>query len=208
MNSDSIYIYSKPVKLILCILLTALLVACGGSNNDNSNSQQDSGDDQSSDDNTLDLDLRELIASKDLTGDPAEGRSLPTIDDPVAQLGMKLFFSKALGGDMDSACVTCHHPVLGGGDDLSLPVGVDAEIVDLLGPGRFHSMDGEHFDGGPTVPRNAPSTFNIALWDQVLFHDGRIESLGKTAGVNGMMVWESGHRTLPLAKRIPRRAQI
>ena len=35
------------------------------------------------------------------------------------------------------------------------------------------------------VPRNAPTTFNIGLWDQVLFFDGRVESLGKTAGRNG-----------------------
>jgi cytochrome c peroxidase len=35
------------------------------------------------------------------------------------------------------------------------------------------------------VPRNAPTTFNIGLWDQVLFHDGRVESLGRTPGLNG-----------------------
>ena len=81
--------------------------------------------------------------------------------------------------------------MLGGGDDLPLPIGVQAEAPDLLGPGRFHSLahvindGGGEYDGGPTVPRNAPTTFNIALWDQVLFHDGRVESLGKTAGVNG-----------------------
>ncbi|MFS1525705.1 cytochrome-c peroxidase [Microbulbifer sp. 2304DJ12-6] len=136
-------------------------------------------------DKQLNSEVRELVTSMGLSGDPAAGRNLPVVDDPVVQLGMKLFFSKALGGDMDVACVSCHHPVLGGGDNLSLPVGVDAEIEDLLGPGRFHSMAGEHFDGGPTVPRNAPSTFNIGLWDQVLFHDGRVESLGKTPGVNG-----------------------
>lgn len=129
--------------------------------------------------------VRSLIEGLALTGDPSMGRNLPTINEPKAQLGMKLFFSKALGGDSDAACVTCHHPALGGGDDLSLPVGVDAKTADLLGPGRFHSEAGEHFDGGPTVPRNAPTTFNIGLWDKVLFHDGRVESLGGTAGMNG-----------------------
>jgi cytochrome c peroxidase len=87
--------------------------------------------------------------------------------------------------------VSCHHPVLGGGDNLSLPVGVNAENPDLLGPGRNHDAGrafadaNSHYDGGPTVPRNAPSTFNIALWDQVLFHDGRVESLDKLPGTNG-----------------------
>jgi cytochrome c peroxidase len=47
---------------------------------------------------------------------------------------------------------------------------------DLLGLGR------QHESGLANVPRNAPTTFNIVLWDQVLFHDGRVESLGKTPG--------------------------
>jgi len=138
--------------------------------------------------------LLALVSAAGITGDPTTGRTLPSIEDPKAQLGKKLFFTKGLGGVDDSACVTCHHPSLGGGDDLSLPIGVGAEKPDLLGPGRFHdinvtiagpSFDGGEFDGGPTVPRNAPTTFNLGLWDQALFHDGRVESLGKTAGANG-----------------------
>jgi cytochrome c peroxidase len=129
--------------------------------------------------------LRVLIQAHQLTGDPATGRDLPDVSDPLAQLGMQLFFTKSLGGQVDSACVTCHHPMLGGGDDLSLSIGVDAVIPDLLGPGRLHSSSGFAYDGGPTVPRNAPTTFNVGLWDEVMFHDGRVESLGKTAGENG-----------------------
>ena len=134
-----------------------------------------------------DAELLSLTSGAGITGDPTTGRTLPSITDKKAQLGKKLFFTKGLGADDDAACVTCHHPMLGGGDDLSLSIGVGAESPDLLGPGRFHSVDavGGEFDGGPTVPRNAPTTFNIALWDQVLFHDGRVESLGKTAGANG-----------------------
>lgn len=133
----------------------------------------------------LNQEVRTIIVNNELSGDPSEGRELPSIDDPKSQLGMKLFFTKSLGGDLDSACVTCHHPSLGGGDDLALPIGVDAEVDDLLGPGRLHSIYGEHFDGGPPVPRNAPTTFNIALWDSFLFHDGRVESLGKTPKMAG-----------------------
>jgi len=134
--------------------------------------------------------LLTLVGAAGITGDPTTGRTLPDIADAKAQLGKKLFFTKGLGGDDDSACVTCHHPALGGGDDLSLPIGVGAETPDLLGPGRFHDSasvadnDGV-YDGGPTVPRNAPTTFNLGMWDQALFHDGRVESLGKTAGANG-----------------------
>jgi cytochrome c peroxidase len=139
--------------------------------------------------------LMALISDAGITGDPTTGRTLPAVDAPKVVLGKKLFFTKGLGGNDDSACVTCHHPTLGGGDDLSLPIGVGAEASDLLGPGRVHdinvtiatspSFDGGEFDGGPTVPRNAPTTFNLAMWDQALFHDGRVESLGKTAGANG-----------------------
>lgn len=128
---------------------------------------------------TLDAELAALIAEHGLTGDPSVGRDLPSIADPLAQLGMKLFFSKALSGEMDVACVSCHHPLLGGGDGLPLSVGVGAVEPDRLGPGRMHAS------GEFNVPRNAPTTFNIGLWDQVLFWDGRVESLGKTPGKNG-----------------------
>jgi len=132
-----------------------------------------------------DTSLYATIIANELSGDPSTGRELPSIESPKAQLGMQLFYSKALGGDMDAACVTCHHPMLGGGDALSLPIGTEAEVPDLLGPGRSHAVNGTHYDGGPTVPRNAQSIFNIALWDDALFHDGRVESLDKIPGVNG-----------------------
>jgi len=132
--------------------------------------------------------LRQLATSAGLDGDAIEDKTIPAITDPLAQLGMKLFFSKGLGGDQDAACVTCHHPALGGGDGLSLPVGVQAEDVDHLGFGRTHSQAkanaaGMDYDGGPTVPRNAPTTFNIVLWKDGLFHDSRVEKLKGTPGI-------------------------
>lgn len=129
--------------------------------------------------------LRNQIEQHQLTGDPSSGRDLPSIDDASAQLGKQLFFTKLLSGNKDTACVSCHHPRLGGGDNLSLPIGVDAQQQDLLGPGRLHTTGSMGYDAGPTVPRNAPTTYNIGLWDKALFHDGRLESLGKTPGVNG-----------------------
>jgi cytochrome c peroxidase len=128
---------------------------------------------------SLDAQLRAVIAARSLTGDPSIGRDLPGIDDPTAQLGRKLFFSKALGGDKDTACASCHHPLLGGADGLGLPIGAGAVDPDRLGPGRAHPS------GVPTVPRNSPTTFNSALWDRAMFHDGRVESLDKLPGANG-----------------------
>lgn len=133
----------------------------------------------------LDRQLRRIIRKNTLTGNPLSNRVVPSINSPQAQLGMDLFFSKSLGGNFDSACVACHHPALGGGDNLSLPIGVEADTPDLLGIGRTNDYAANNPEGGPPVPRNAPTTFNTVLWDKFQFHDGRVESLDKIAGANG-----------------------
>ena len=48
-------------------------------------------------------------------------------------LGKLLFFDRILSGNRDIACATCHNPLLGTGDGLSLPVG---NAGAGLGPGR------------------------------------------------------------------------
>ena len=114
--------------------------------------------------------------------DPVEltSRELPTPTDPIADLGKELFFSKSLSFGDDVACASCHDPRLAGTDNLSLPVGVGAHNPDVVGPGRRH--DGNFYidpkaDFGPNVPRNSPTTFNIAFYDSAMFWDGRIESV-------------------------------
>lgn len=126
----------------------------------------------------VDAELGFWIGVNGLDGDPTPPGPLPTPEQPLAELGKRLFFSKALSGDRDSACVSCHHPSLGGGDGLSLSVGVAAVDQDLLGPGREHAMVAVGYDGGPPVPRNAPTTFNVASWRRRLMLDGRIERVG------------------------------
>lgn len=116
--------------------------------------------------------LNTLIQQHGLTGDVLQGRILPAIESPLAQLGMQLFFSKALSGNRNVACASCHHPLLGGGDSLSLSIGVDAADPNALGHKRL--LQGKL---RPSVPRNAPTTFNIGLWRQFMFHDGRIAQL-------------------------------
>ena len=130
-------------------------------------------------DDPIDIQLLAFIDEQGITCDPSQDRDLPTIESPLAQLGKHLFFTKALSGEMDVACATCHLPTLGGGDGLALSVGVEAENPDLIGPGRLH------IDGQPNVPRNAPTTFNVGMWDKSIFWDGRIESLGRTPGRSG-----------------------
>lgn len=130
----------------------------------------------------LDLELRALIARHGLRGDPAVGRPLPHIADALAQLGKLLFFSKSLSASRDTACASCHHPALAGGDGLAVSIGAGAEQPAVVGPGRLRP------DRRVLVARNASTFFNTALYDRVLFADGRIESLAPaaaTAGPNG-----------------------
>ena len=150
-------------QLLLMSFIGLTFVACGDSSSTNN-------------------ELKDIITTNNLTGSPFRGIEMPKITDDKAQLGMHLFFSKSLGADRDSACVTCHHPMLGGGDNLSLPIGVGAEKPNLLGEGRLHSATATHYDAGPTVPRNAPTTFNLGAWKHSLFHDGRIERIPKAHG--------------------------
>lgn len=165
------HINSQLFCLLALLASTPFLVSCNG--------------DDDSDLSQPDIQLQSLITEHQLTGDPSHGRQIPSIESSLAQLGKKLFFSKSLSGDTDTACVSCHHPALGGGDGLPLSIGVGAVLPEQLGPGRTHSSVAVHFDGGPTIPRNAPTTFNCVLWDQVMFHDGRVENLGKTPTATG-----------------------
>ncbi len=126
----------------------------------------------------IDDQLSKIIKTRSLTGDPSTSLTIPLISSAKAQLGMKLFFSKALSGDKDTACVTCHHPALGGGDNLSLPIGVAALNPDILGSGRKLDLSATQYsDGYVLVPRNSPSIYNIALWKRGLFWDGRVEKV-------------------------------
>ena len=126
----------------------------------------------------LDTELAAVILN--IGFDPAEleERDLPVADDPVVLLGKELFFSRSLSFADDVACASCHDPRLAGTDNLSLPVGVGAHDDMIVGPGRRH--DGNFYidpkaDFGPNVPRNSPTTFNIAFYDKAMFWDGRVE---------------------------------
>ncbi|MGB0846605.1 MAG: cytochrome-c peroxidase [Thiolinea sp.] len=120
----------------------------------------------------IDNQLRKLIRQYGLTGDPAKNIKTPAINSAKAQLGKKLFFSRALSGDLNVACASCHHPLLGGGDNLSLSIGVNSRDSHTLGIGRRHKGSLQ-----PDIARNAPTTFNIALWRTHLFHDGRVQKV-------------------------------
>jgi cytochrome c peroxidase len=165
--------------LALPLALPVFLSGCGAGGSADGTTTDNGDNTETAAMTAADIELATLIANLGLDTDPRTGRNLPSIDSPLAQLGRDLFFSKSLGGDFDSACVSCHHPALGGADGLSLSVGVGAIDPDHLGPGR------ENDSGIPVVPRNAPTVFNAGLWDSGLFWDSRVESLGDETRANG-----------------------
>lgn len=126
-----------------------------------------------------DAPLRIIALSTGQTAQPLAGRTIPSINDPLPQLGKLLFFSKTLSGNLDTACASCHHPALGGADGLSLSIGTGAVNPSVMGPGRKLAS------GAVSTARSANTFFNVALLDEGLFWDLRVESLGKFVGTNG-----------------------
>lgn len=112
---------------------------------------------------SLDSQLAELLAKTDVTA-----LEMPTLPSPeLVALGEMLYWDPELSGNRDTACVTCHHPVFGTGDGLSLPVGTGGHGV---GAARVLGEEREF------VPRNANPIYNLGFVDwEMMFWDGRIE---------------------------------
>ncbi|KAA5537995.1 cytochrome-c peroxidase [Roseiconus nitratireducens] len=70
------------------------------------------------------------------------------------ELGQALFFDRILSGNRDISCATCHHPLLGTGDGLALPVGTGTTTPGAIGIDRLKGEEREF------IPRNAPELFN------------------------------------------------
>jgi len=117
---------------------------------------------------SLDDELRELLADHGVS--PIDS---PPQDAPQALLGRALFFDRILSGNRDTACATCHHPLLATGDSLALGVGTGTPTLGAVGPLR------EKGPGREFIPRNAPEIFNrgSAHW-RSQFWDSRVEVVG------------------------------
>ncbi len=122
---------------------------------------------------------------------PEAGQSAPTLERLLAQagatmplkraapseaevtLGRALFWDPLLSGNKDIACVTCHHPNVGTGDNLPLSIGTGGEG---LAAERIF-VNGRQV----LVPRNATPIFNLGLDGMdVLFWDGRVSGTAVT----------------------------
>ena len=155
----------------------------------------------------LDDEVFAVARALSLTGDPASSHGaarVPPDDDPLVKLGELLFFSQTLAAGYDVSCGTCHHPELGGGDALSISVGVVPVNAATVGPGRkvdaARDLD-PAADGGPNMHRNSLTTFNATLFDRALMYDGRVHVLDDVAAPGGrdqlIQTPESGQRSDP-----------
>ena len=111
----------------------------------------------------LDRDLGLLLSEIEVV----QPEELPTYDPAMLELGQALFWDPLLGGNRDTACVTCHHPALGTSDGLPLAIGTGATG---LGPDFRHLGTDREF-----VPRNATEIYNRNLpgWT-TMFWDIRV----------------------------------
>lgn len=94
----------------------------------------------------------------------------PPVNEAKANLGKLLMYDKILSGNKNISCATCHHPLTGLGDGLSLSVGEGGQG---LGIGRNTGIANNKIH--ERVPRNAPPDFNLgAIEFTDMFHDGRL----------------------------------
>lgn len=92
------------------------------------------------------------------------------------ELGRQLFFDKILSGNQNISCATCHHPMAGTVDGISLPIGEGGQG---LGATRRQGIGASV--ATERVPRNAPHIFNLGAKSfNKMFHDGRVAIDPKT----------------------------
>lgn len=102
--------------------------------------------------------------------DPLTDDYFPVFSDAEVELGQLLFWDKALSGNNNIACASCHHPKFGTSDGLSLGMG---EGGVGLGPDRTPDPDNYPEQ---RIPRNSPALWNVGSNEYTaLFADGRIE---------------------------------
>jgi cytochrome c peroxidase len=91
--------------------------------------------------------------------------------DAKVALGNFLFFDKIISGNQNISCASCHHPMAGTGDGLSLPIGEGAMGLGVTRD-TGHGADAVH----ERVPRNAPHVFNLGAKEfDTMFLDGRVQ---------------------------------
>jgi cytochrome c peroxidase len=91
----------------------------------------------------------------------------------LVQLGEALFWDPILSGNRDVSCATCHHPLLGTGDNLPVSIGTNG-----FGLGAQRQMGRAR----EFIPRNASPLYNLGYLEwNTFFWDGRVSRGPQTA---------------------------
>ena len=129
---------------------------------------------------SLDIQVRDALAEADVTPLPP----LPAGNPALVRLGQALMFDKLLSGNRDISCATCHNPVSGTSDGLSLSIGT----------GGTGAAAARVLAGAPQfIPRNSQELFNRGYAEFThMFWDGRVSSSN-----NGGFVTPAGAQLPP-----------
>ncbi|MDD9922135.1 MAG: cytochrome-c peroxidase, partial [Boseongicola sp.] len=118
-------------------------------------------------------------------------------DPDQAKIGQLLFYDKILSGNRNISCGTCHHHDLGGTDSLSLGIGEGGEG---LGKKRVAQTAADRIR--KRIPRNAPALWNLGAKSiDVLFHDGRLETVPRGIKVDYSPEFAMYHKTMSAPKK-------
>ncbi len=102
---------------------------------------------------------------------PQADAEFPPVDMAEVRLGQLLFYDPILSGNKSLSCATCHHPLFGTSDGLSLGIGDGG-----VGLGPMREPDPEN-PPEQRIGRNAPALFNLgAVEFTSMFHDGRLQA--------------------------------
>lgn len=156
----------------LTALAVALALGCG-----------DSGESTGDGNEPAESERAELLRAEALSRGLAPLPMHEQTAAPLAEVGRLLFFDPILGGELDVACATCHHPDFGFADATDLPIGV-AGVG--LGPERGYPEGANHRPLGELRPlgRNSPTMLNL----RTMAEDARARGLEPTFNWDGRIV--------------------
>lgn len=131
-----------------------------------------------------------------------EAGLIPLLENPVTsspalvEIGEALFFDPVLGGELDVACSTCHHPTMGFADGVDFPIGVAGEG---LGPDRHYPPGAQYRELGELreLGRSSPTLMNLAI----LLEDAR------SRGIDPPLTWDGRTAEFGGFSRMPMRVR-
>ncbi len=157
----------QPLLILSPLVLSASFMACGPPEEEPVTDQPDQGIELSAEElASLRADVHNIIQTHALK--PVEKPDIPAAK---VELGQNLFFDSIISGNKDTSCGTCHRPLQGTVDGVSLPAGTKARLDPMTGA-RYPGPELEY------MPRNVPDLFNRGHQDiRTFFWDTRLQKV-------------------------------